>query len=147
LGLDIKIPDRYIADESERLRMYKRISSLPTAEARADLEAELVDRYGPIPISVSNLLAYALLKSAAEALLVQSIERKMDEVWMRFHEQTRVDPRKLTQFVRQHREAMLRPDGLLRFHLQDHLSNPLEQIQNVLRELQAGQELRARNSS
>ena len=28
LGLDIKIPDSYIADESQRLRMYKRISSL-----------------------------------------------------------------------------------------------------------------------
>jgi transcription-repair coupling factor (superfamily II helicase) len=135
LGLDIKIPDRYIADESERLRMYKRISSLATPQARADLEAELVDRYGPIPPSVSNLLTYALLKSAAEEILVQSIERKAAEVWVRFHEQAPVDPGKLTQFVRLHREASFRPDGVLRFRLRDHDGNLLEQIQNALQEL------------
>src|SRR3989442_7775948 len=44
-------------------------------------------RSGPIPPSVSNLLDYALLKSAAEKLLIQSIERKAGEVWMRFHDQ------------------------------------------------------------
>jgi len=135
LGLDIKIPDTYIADESQRLRMYKRISSLPTPEARADLEAELVDRYGPIPHSVANLLSYALLKTAAEQLLVQSIERKADEIWMRFHEQAPVDPRNLTQFVRRHREANFRPGGILRFRLRDHDGNLLEQVQNVLQEL------------
>ena len=74
LGLDIKIPNSYITEESQRLRMYKRISSLATPEARSELETELTDRYGSIPASVSNLLSYALLKSAAEQLLVQSIE-------------------------------------------------------------------------
>src|SRR5207249_11552637 len=36
LGLDIKIPDDYISDERQRLRMYKRISSLSTVEARSE---------------------------------------------------------------------------------------------------------------
>jgi transcription-repair coupling factor (superfamily II helicase) len=138
LGLDIKIPDRYVADESERLRLYKRISSLASPEARADLEAELVDRYGALPPSVTNLLDYALLKSAAEGLLVQSIEKKGEEIWMRFHEQAPVDARKLAQFVRARREAVLRPDGLLRFRLREPASNPLPRIQNILQELQAG---------
>lgn len=135
LGLDIKIPDRYIADESQRLRMYKRISSLTTPEARADLEAELADRFGPIPPSVSNLLSYALLKTAAERLQVQAIERKADEVWMRFHAQSPVDPQKLTQFVRRHREVNFRPDGVLRFRLRSPDGDLLEQVQNVLQEL------------
>jgi len=138
LGLDIRIPEGYVADESERLRLYKRISSLASSEARADLEAELVDRYGPLPASVTNLLDYALLKSAAEGLLVQSIEKKGEEIWMRFHEQAPVDARKLAQFVRARREAVLRPDGLLRFRLREPASNPLPRIQNVLQELQAG---------
>ncbi len=138
LGLDIKIPDRYVGDESERLRLYKRISSLASPEARADLEAELVDRYGALPPSVTDLLDYALLKSAAEGLLVQSIEKKGEEIWMRFHEQAPVDARKLAQFVRARREAVLRPDGLLRFRLREPASNPLPRIQNVLQELQAG---------
>jgi transcription-repair coupling factor len=136
LGLDIKIPDNYVADESQRLRLYKRISSLASPEVRAELETELNDRYGPIPPSVANLLSYGLLKSAAEQLLVQSIERKADEIWMRFHEQTPVDPARVTTFVRRRKEASLRPGGVLRFALRGGEAKTLEEVQNVLRELQ-----------
>jgi transcription-repair coupling factor (superfamily II helicase) len=136
LGLDIKIPDNYVADEGQRLRLYKRISSLAAPEARTELESELNDRYGPIPASVSNLLSYGLLKSAAEQLLVQSIERKADEIWMRFHEQTPVEPLTITTFVRRRREANLRPDGVLRFKLRGGGEKTLEEVQNVLQELQ-----------
>ena len=137
LGLDIKIPDSYVADESQRLRLYKRISSLATPEARAELEAELTDRYGPIPSSVSNLLSYGLLRSAAELLLVQSIERKGEDIWMRFNEQTPLEPGRITKFVRRRREASLRPDGVLRFKLHSLGDNTLQEIQKVLQELQA----------
>ena len=136
LGLDIKIPDDYVADEGQRLRLYKRISSLAAPEGRTELESELNDRYGPIPPSVSNLLSYGLLKSAAEQLLVQSIERKADEIWMRFHEQTPVEPVRITTFVRRRREASLRPDGVMRFKLRNGDEKILEEVQNVLQELQ-----------
>jgi len=135
LGLDIKIPDRYIVDESQRLRMYKRISSLTAPEARAEIEAELVDRYGPIPASVVNLLNYAVLKSVAESLLVQSIDRKVDEVWIRFHPQAPVSPDKLTQFVRRNRGASFRPDGALRFHFTAPEFSLPEQLGTTLQQL------------
>jgi transcription-repair coupling factor (superfamily II helicase) len=137
LGLDIKIPDDYISDERQRLRMYKRLSSLSTVEACADLEAELLDRYGPVPASVRNLFSYALLKSAAERLLVQSIERQEDEVRLRFHAQAPVDPEKLTQFLRRRRDSSFRPDGVLRFKLASDDGHLPEQIQNALQELHA----------
>jgi transcription-repair coupling factor len=135
LGLDIKIPDSYIPDENQRLRMYKRISSVATPAERADLEAELADRFGPIPPSVANLLDYALLKSAAEQLLVQSVEHKGDEVWIKFHEQAPVDPQRLAQFVRKRREASFRPDRVLRFRERGRDGGLMTQIQNVLQEL------------
>jgi transcription-repair coupling factor (superfamily II helicase) len=135
LGLDIKIPDPYIPDENQRLRMYKRISSAATAADRADLEAELADRFGPIPPSVSNLLDYALLKSAAERLLVQTVERKGEEIWIKFHEQAPVDSERLAQFVRRRREASFRPDRVLRFRGREREGNLLTQVQNVLQEL------------
>jgi len=115
--------------------MYKRISSVAAPAERADLEAELIDRFGPIPPSVSNLLDYASLKACAEQLLVQTVERKADEIWMKFHEQTPVDPLRLTQFVRRRREASFRPDRVLRFRVRDREGNLLAQIQNVLQEL------------
>jgi transcription-repair coupling factor (superfamily II helicase) len=137
LGLDIKIPDRYIPDENQRLRMYKRISSLPSPEARAELEAELADRFGAIPPTVLNLLSYAQLKSVAETVLVQSVERKADEVWVRFHEQAPVSAPKLTQFIRRHRGAQLRPDGTLRFRVAGPEEGLPEQILNALQEIRA----------
>jgi transcription-repair coupling factor len=135
LGLDIKIPDAYIPDENQRLRMYKRISSVATPTERTEMEAELADRFGPIPPSVSNLLDYALLKSAAERLLVQTVERKGDEIWIKFHEQAPVDPQALAKFVRRRKEASFRPDRVLRFRGREREGNLLTQVQNVLQEL------------
>ncbi|MFZ0961692.1 MAG: transcription-repair coupling factor [Terriglobia bacterium] len=135
LGLDIKIPDVYIPDENQRLRMYKRISSAATAGERADMEAELADRFGPLPPAVFNLLDYALLKSAAERLLVQTLERKGDEIWIKFHEQAPVDAQRLAKFVRGRREASFRPDRVLRFRARERDGDLLTQIQNVLQEL------------
>ena len=137
LGLDIKIPDAYISDERQRLRMYKRISSLATESARADLEAELVDRYGAIPASVQNLFRYAMLKSQAEGLLVESIERRDNEVLMRFHARAPVDPAKLKQFLGRHRESTFRPDGVLRFRMARADGDLPSTIQKVLQELHA----------
>jgi transcription-repair coupling factor (superfamily II helicase) len=137
LGLDIKIPESYIPDENQRLRMYKRISSLPSPEARGELESELADRFGSLPPSVENLLSYAQLKSVAEGMLVQSVERKGDEVWVRFHEQAPVSAGKLTQFIRRHRGANLRPDGTLRFRLAGAEKGLPEQIAIALQEIRA----------
>jgi transcription-repair coupling factor (superfamily II helicase) len=137
LGLDIKIPDPYIPDENQRLRMYKRISGTATLKERTELEAELADRFGPIPQSVSNLLDYALLKNAAELLLVQTVERKGDEVWIKFHEQAPVDAERLAQLVRKRKEASFRPDRVLRFRVRERDGNILAQVQNALQELHA----------
>jgi transcription-repair coupling factor (superfamily II helicase) len=135
LGLDIKIPEDYIADERQRLRMYKRISTLTTPAARAEIEGELADRFGPIPPSVRNLLDYALLKARAEQMLIQSVERKGDELRLRFHEQTPVSLERLQALLRTRRGAALRPEGLLQIRLRDHPSL-LDQVQNLLQELQ-----------
>ncbi len=134
LGLDIKIPEDYITDESQRLRMYKRISAISTPEQQADMRTELADRFGPVPPSIENLLRYALLKSAAERMLVQSVERKADEVWLKLHTDSPVDPAKVAGFVRRRRGASLRPDGTLRFQLHATEANCVESIQNVLQE-------------
>ncbi|HEY6291933.1 MAG TPA: transcription-repair coupling factor [Terriglobia bacterium] len=137
LGLDIKIPEAYIADESQRLRMYKRISDVKNETEQADLEAELADRYGELPPSVATLLRYAILKAAAEQLLIQSVERKGEEIWIRFHAQSPVDPDKLRTFMRTHREAVLRPDGSFRFRLRGPDSRLPADLRATLQELQA----------
>src|SRR5206468_3776861 len=66
LGLDIRIPPEYIADEHQRLRAYKRVADAKTAEAAGEILAELEDRYGPAPEAVRILLKFSALKSTAQ---------------------------------------------------------------------------------
>ena len=49
LGLDIRIPAEYIADDQQRLRAYKRIADARDPEEADKVRGELEDRYGPVP--------------------------------------------------------------------------------------------------
>ncbi len=137
LGLDIKIPETYIADERQRLKTYKRISALASSEAAAELETELTDRYGPVPEPVRNLVRYALVKARAEQLLIATIERKGDEIRLRFREQTPVSPERLKRLLASRRGAIFRPDGNLRLPLRrQETDDVLGYLQNLLQGLQ-----------
>jgi transcription-repair coupling factor (superfamily II helicase) len=76
LGLDIRIPPDYITDENQRLRAYRQIANASTAEARDRAEKELEDRYGPVPESVRHLLEYSGLKTVAEQIGIEAIDRR-----------------------------------------------------------------------
>src|SRR5438874_5122738 len=76
LGLDIRIPSDYIADENQRLRAYRQIANAGTPEARERAEKELEDRYGTVPEAVGNLLQYSALKTAAEQIGIETVDRR-----------------------------------------------------------------------
>ncbi|MGH9788753.1 MAG: TRCF domain-containing protein, partial [Candidatus Acidiferrales bacterium] len=125
LGADIRIPTDYIEDERQRLRMYRRIADAGDDEGmlRA-LYAELEDRYGPPPPSVENLLQTSAVKATSERLLLESVERRHDEVLVRFHPETRVRPERLVGFVRGTKGARLEPSGALRFPVERGVAAP-----------------------
>ncbi len=138
LGINIKIPESYIADEHQRLRMYKRISALKTQDALRDMEAELADRYGPVPLPVQQLLNYAVVKSRAEELMIHTVERKGAEIRMRFHEQTPVSPERLMEIIKDQRGVAFQPDGVLRMQVAGGSGDVLKDLENILLELQPG---------
>ena len=123
LALDIRIPTEYIADENQRLRAYRRIAATRDADERERIGKELEDRYGPVPEAVRNLLEYAALKSAAEQLGIERIDRRHGVLQIKFHEQTRVDPVKLMSLVSRTRGAQFTPAGVLQMPL-DGLTAP-----------------------
>jgi len=135
LGADIRIPAGYIDNERQRLRIYKRIASLESVGERRALVAELEDRFGPLPQPVQNLLAYAALKTVAEGLLVESIERRQGEVILRFHPETRVRPERLVGFVRGTPGARLEPTGELRLPADRGRADWLEELRKRLQEM------------
>lgn len=80
LQVDAFIPASYIKSEYQKLDMYKRIAAIENEEERSDMEDELIDRFGDIPLAAQNLLHIAVLKAAAHRLLVTQITQKSDGI-------------------------------------------------------------------
>jgi transcription-repair coupling factor (superfamily II helicase) len=114
LGLDLRIPTQYIADEAQRLRAYKRIASAATPEDAAKILDELADRYGIPPEPVQLLIDFAILKSRAEKLGIESIERRQGFLNIKFHPGASVNPARLMDLVRTVLNSQFTPDGVLR---------------------------------
>ena len=136
LSLNLRLPNEYIQEENQRLRMYKRIAGVENEDQLADVRAELEDRYGPLPGPVSNLLDAAALKLLSERIGVVGIDRKRDVVQIRFSEQANVDPTRLAQFVASTKGAQFSPGGLLKFTLKSTDAElALFQITSLLQQL------------
>jgi transcription-repair coupling factor (superfamily II helicase) len=136
LGIDLRIPTQYIAEENQRLRMYKRAAGVENEAQLEDVRKELEDRYGAIPAPVRNLLAASALKLLCERVGVLNIDRRRDTVTIKFTEQATVDPERLARFVAQSRGAQFSPGGILKFNLKSTQAMAiLEQLSGLLREL------------
>ncbi|HEX4066604.1 MAG TPA: transcription-repair coupling factor [Acidobacteriaceae bacterium] len=119
LGIALRIDESYIAEENQRLRMYKRIAGVENDHALDEVRAELEDRYGPLPDSVRHLLEAARLRIACEKIGVAQVDRKRDQLHVRFTESAAVDPGRLMKLVAKNakRGAQFTPQGVLKFPL------------------------------
>jgi transcription-repair coupling factor (superfamily II helicase) len=115
--------------------MYKRLGSLSGPDDRAQLERELLDRYGPPPPAVLNLLEYGILKAAAGRLRIRSIERKRDAVNVKFDEGAAVDPMRLMEFVSSRPGAQFTPAGVLHLPSGNGASAALLEVKQLLASL------------
>jgi transcription-repair coupling factor (superfamily II helicase) len=136
LGLDIRIPPEYIADEHQRLRAYKRIADAKDLEEAEKIRAELADRYGPPPEAVGTLLAFARLKTEAQKLGVEAIDRRAGAVQIKFHPASKIDPTRLMALVSSVEGAQFSPAGVLRLPLGAASDTPAGMLDFLDRSLQ-----------
>ncbi|WP_158750946.1 transcription-repair coupling factor [Acidobacterium sp. S8] len=142
LGISLRIDESYITEENQRLRIYKRIAGAQTEGAVADVQTELEDRYGPVPDGVKLLLEAALLRAECERVGVAQVDRKRDQLHIRFTEQASVDPGRLMKLVAKNakRGAQFTPQGVLRYPLsQTKPDEVLMEIRLLLDELMVEQ--------
>ncbi len=137
LGQEIRIPPEYIDNENLRLRIYKRISGVTSEDERVEVQRELQDRFGPPPPAVSNLLDYAILKAQAEKLWVASIDRRGDQVAIKFYDDTPLGPERLVKLIRKRRDMRLDPNGVLWLGFKGDKGGAMGAVRNVLLQLQA----------
>jgi len=119
LGIGLRIDESYIAEENQRLRMYKKIAGVQGEGEIDDLRGELEDRYGPMPESVRHLLDAALLRIECERVGVAQVDRKRDQLHIKFMENAGIDPGRLMKLVAKNakRGAQFTPQGLLKYPL------------------------------
>ncbi|GIP36337.1 transcription-repair coupling factor [Paenibacillus sp. J2TS4] len=85
LHIDAYLPSDYIYDSIQKIEIYKKVANVTTLEEAADLEEELVDRFGDLPPAVNNLLAVARLKVYGSLYAIESIVQKGDDYTLRIH--------------------------------------------------------------
>lgn len=67
LPVDAHLPEEYIGSERLRLEMYRTIAEVRSDADIAEVRAELLDRYGPLPEPVETLLEVAAFRLRAKA--------------------------------------------------------------------------------
>ncbi|GAA4322392.1 transcription-repair coupling factor [Flaviaesturariibacter amylovorans] len=65
---EILIPDAYVESITERLALYSRLDNCDTEEELQAMEAEFVDRFGPLPQEVRDLFMTVRVRKLAVAL-------------------------------------------------------------------------------
>ena len=99
LRVDAFLPADYVAEEKQRMEMYKRIASVVTDEDRADVTDELIDRYGPLPPAAEALLDVSQLRALCNRLGVSSVSRGKEGLIMKLDERFVPDPACLLQAI------------------------------------------------
>ena len=70
------IPDDYVKNISERLSLYTRLDNIGTEEELTKFEKEVIDRFGPVPHEVQDLLKMVRLRWEAESLHFEKLTLK-----------------------------------------------------------------------
>ena len=77
------VPPGWVAQESLRLELYRRISLAADHDALERIREETVDRYGALPTEVETLFAVASLRVTSRLLGVEEVSTYRDQVRIR----------------------------------------------------------------
>ena len=137
MGQEIRIPPEYIESENLRLRIYKRIAGVASEAERVEVTRELDDRFGPPPPAVVNLLEYAVVKALAEKLLAATVDRKGDQIAIKFYDDTPVGPERIVKMIHKRKDMRLDPSGVLWISWKSSKGTAMDAVRNVLLQLQS----------
>ena len=73
IAISAKVPNDFVTDEAEKLRIYSKISNIDSIETQRQIVGELKNSYGKLPKEVLQLANVALIKALAMKLTVKHI--------------------------------------------------------------------------
>lgn len=106
LLVDAYIPASYIPSEFIKLDMYKKIAGIENKEEYQDMQEELEDRFGEIPLAAQNLLSIALLKARAHRAGIAQIKQDFEGIRFFLQKPDLVSPEKMMALMEQNKRKM-----------------------------------------
>lgn len=95
LPLPSFIPGDYVSDLVTRLGLYQKLAKMEKPEQLEEMGREMADRFGGLPVEVSNLLYAVRLKIMAAQTGIESITTEHGEIVISLFEGMRFDMKKL----------------------------------------------------
>jgi transcription-repair coupling factor (superfamily II helicase) len=114
LGMSVLIPETYVADLNVRLGLYRRLADLADDESLDGIAAEMIDRFGPLPPEVENLLQTVTVKQLCRRAGIEKLDAGPKGAVLSFHKDIFARPERLIQWItHQGGTAKVRPDQKL----------------------------------
>jgi transcription-repair coupling factor (superfamily II helicase) len=137
IGAPVTIPETYVADLTLRLQLYRRLSTLESDQDIEAFAAEMIDRFGPVPPEVEQLLEIVAIKALCRRAHVEKIEAGPKGVIVSFRDNHFADPAGLVRYVsEQGANAKVRPDMRIVFVREfDTMKQRLAGTRRILRAL------------
>jgi transcription-repair coupling factor (superfamily II helicase) len=111
IGTPVLIPDDYVADLSVRLALYRRLADLADQRAIDSFGAELIDRFGPLPVEAKQLLDIVAIKTLCRRANVAKIDAGQKGAVLSFRDDTFANPEGLIAYIQSEGPAArVRPD-------------------------------------
>ena len=111
IGMPVLIPEDYVADLHVRLALYRRLADIQDDAEIDAFGAELVDRFGPTPEEVGQLLQLTQIKALARKANVEKVDSGPKGVVFGFRDNEFADPSGLVKLIGQEGSlAKVRPD-------------------------------------
>ena len=131
------LPKDYIPNTSQRLDLYQRLYAVGNDSMLAELQAEIIDRFGALPEAVEKLLRLVELRTLARQLRLLKIERRQQTVVLVFDPVTPVPPEKIVALLHEHRRTLrFIPEHTLELRLtQDAWEAVCKAVKKVLQQL------------
>ncbi|WP_298439938.1 transcription-repair coupling factor [Geobacter sp.] len=131
------IPEEYVREPNQRLIIYKKLTQAESEAEVDEVMAELVDRFGKLPLAATYLLEVMKLRIPFKRLLVRLAEFDGRRLSLAFHERTPVPPDAIIGLIRTNpKRYQFTPDFRLIAELVDtSFEGVLAEARNLLKTL------------
>ena len=111
IGASVLIPEAYVPDLNVRMALYRRLAGIETREDIERFAAELIDRFGALPVEVRHLFEIVAIKQLCRAASVEKVEAGPKGGTIAFRHNEFANPLALVKFITAQRGTMkVRPD-------------------------------------